>query len=150
MFIFAKKFRKFDVFELLSIICSIFHTSVRYQMFIYVFVENLKTHLSVKKLEQTTETRWRKTKNKSWPISSGPPDIFYSFFYQVTSYFWHGNICSKWIVWVELYCQWRVQWPLCLFSSFCHISFEKCMNTLYLIKVNIQPKQSEKNLVDNE
>ncbi len=51
-----KKFRKLGMLKLRSIICGIFHTSIRYQMFLYILVENFTAHLLVKSLGQTIET----------------------------------------------------------------------------------------------
>jgi hypothetical protein len=50
-----------------------FHTSIRYQMPLYILVENFTAHLLMQNLEQRVETIWRKIKNKIWLISSGPP-----------------------------------------------------------------------------
>jgi hypothetical protein len=73
MFVFTKNFRKLGMLELCSIICGIFHTSIRYQMFLYILIENFTVHLVVESLGQTIETVWKKIKNKIWPIFSGPP-----------------------------------------------------------------------------
>jgi hypothetical protein len=51
-----KKFRKLGMLKLRSISCGIFHTAIRYQMFLYILVENFTAHLLVKILGQTIET----------------------------------------------------------------------------------------------
>jgi hypothetical protein len=52
-----------------------FHTSIRYQMSLYILVENFTAHLLVQNLGQMVETIWRKIKNKIWLIFSGTPVI---------------------------------------------------------------------------
>ena len=57
MFVIAKKVRKLDLFELLSIICTVFYTSIRYKMVMCILVENVRVHLLIEILRKIIEVR---------------------------------------------------------------------------------------------
>jgi hypothetical protein len=109
-----------------------FHTSIRYQMSLYILVENFTAHLLVQNLGQRIETIWRKIKNKIWLIFSGPPVIyiverkvtctimttimvFVSYYFDKLNPFYHSWLYSfsfmKICVNLYVYLQ-RVQFPL--------------------------------------
>ena len=57
MFVIAKKVRKLDLLELLSIICTVFYTSIRYKMVMCILVENVRVHLLIEILRKIIEVR---------------------------------------------------------------------------------------------